>query len=436
MSKVNEETRTTCPRCKSGSIGPGEHECKVCAKKKPGMKNEMGTAGMGAGGFQLPIGAKARKEAIHRCIEMANDINEAHLVVFFQSAPEAMHERFYNALDMMEGAKAADIVREEVVRQTVRAKIAEVVRKKQGGGGYVLYAPNKGKKHNSKPVGSFPTKLAAKRAELARFPPKDAGKLRRLRKEVDKLMKDPKKRADVERKAMKAKGTDTGGAPKVKKPKAPKAESYSREMMEAAILSQIVIKEVKSRLTEGLFREERQGSQWDDFISKVSNKAIAGDAGYKRLQMNIEKATQASIGQATKIIQKILGGEARVRVSKEPGRTDGGQVYSPFNIEVDAASVGPIYLYVDKGLPAIEMSDEAKNSLSKVSPESAKAIRAALASAQDSLEKVSGVADAVAQRDTYLTKLEQKVDKMIAGLSPLQVSMMKQLLVKKYRGTK
>ena len=44
----------------------------------------------------------------------------------------------------------------------------------------MLYAPNKGKKHASRPAGAFPTKLAAKRADLARFPPKDPKKLEEL----------------------------------------------------------------------------------------------------------------------------------------------------------------------------------------------------------------------------------------------------------------
>jgi hypothetical protein len=401
-------------------------------EKKRTRKNEMGAGGVG--GFQLPLGAKARREAINRCIESANDISEAHLVVFFNQTDATKHNQFFEALDFMQDENAADMVREEVVRQTVRNKIAEVVRKKKGGGGYVLYSPNKGKKKQSHPVGQFPTKLAAKRAELARFPPKDAGKLRRLRKEVDKLMKDPKKRAEVERDALKASGTVTTSSI-TDKPKAKsKKEGYSREMMEAVILSKVINKQIKKNLTEGLFREERQGSEWDEFIGKISNKALQGDTGFRRLQAQIEKATQQSLGQATKVIQRALGGEAKVKASATPGKTDNGQTYSPFHIEVEAASVGPIYLYVDKGLPAIEMSDEAKNSMTKITPGAAKAIRAALAGAQDALEKVSGVADAVAQRDNYLSKLEAKVDKMIAGMSPIQISILKQLLVKKYRG--
>ena len=387
---------------------------------------EMGAGGVA--GFQLPLGAHKRKEEIKRCVESSGDLSEAHLVVFFGNSDSARQEQFFEALDFMQDDAAADMVREEVVRMTVRQKISEVVRKKQGGGGYVLYAPNKGKKHNSKPVGSFPTKLAAKRAELARFPPKDPGKLRRLRKEVDKLMKDPKKRAEAERKAAKAKGTETGSS-MAKKPVVKKHEGVSRDLVERALISNVILKDIN----EGLFREERAGSGWDEFIGKISSSVLKGDKGFQRFQAQMTKATEASLAQAAKIIQRSLGSEAKVKASKAPSTTDSGVLFMPFHVVVEAASVGPIYLYIDKGLPAIEMSDEAKNSLTKITPGSAKAIRAALAAAQDNLEKISAVSDITAQRDAYLEKMETMVDKMIANMSPLQVSMMKQLLVKKYR---
>lgn len=429
MSEIlSEETRELCPLCKSGSVAPGESTCVACAKKDPkSVQREM--SGGGVTGFQLPLGAKARREAINRCIEAANDISEAHMVVFFNGTQPEQHEQFFEALDFLQDDVAADMVREQVVREVVRAKIGEVVRKKAGGGGFTLYAPNKGKKHGAKPVGSFPTKLAAKRAELARFPPKDPGKLQRLRKEVDKLMKDPKKRAEAERKARQMKGTDKGKHHKAGKARGKHFETYSRDLVERAILSETVIRSIK----EGLFREEAPASQWDEFIGKVSQNVVKGDKGYQRIQKRMEMATEDAMAKALKIIQKQLGPEARVKAASKPGVTDGGQNYIPFHIGIEAASVGPIYLYVEKGRPAIEMSDEAKNGLVKVTPGAAKAIRAALAMSSDGLNEVDSVSSVVSQRDQYLGGLESKIDKMIAGMSPLQISMLKQLLVKKYR---
>jgi hypothetical protein len=436
MSKrMNEETRTLCPRCRADTVAPGHDVCDACAGKKPGerdekpgrIKNEMG--GGGVAGFQLPLGVSSRKEKIREALGESGDLNEAHALVFFRNAPPELHETFFEAIDLFQYDVAASLIREHVVRESVRRKIAEIVRKKAGGGGFVLYAPNKGKKHGAKAVGQFPTKLAAKRAELARFPPKDPRKLGRLRKEVEKLMKDPKKRAEAELKAMRQKGTDIGhhaaGHARGKK----FGESVSHDMVERALLSAAAVRS----LHEGLFREEAPPSQWDDFIGKVSDRVIKGDRGYQRIQKRLEMATSDAMARALKIIQRQLGGEARVKAAARPGTTENGQTYVPFTISIEAAEVGPMFLYVEKGRPAIEMSDEAKNSLTKVTPGAAKAIRAALATSGDSLNEVDSVSSVVGQRDQYLGRLEQQIDRMIAGMSPLQVSLLKQLLVKKYR---
>ncbi len=436
---MSEETREICPVCKAGSIGPGEEKCVACVKKaaalKAGTKNEVGAPGAGTStgnisGFQLPLGAGPRRKKIKEALAESGDLNEAHLVVFFQGAPAEQHELFFEALDFLQYDAAADMVREQVVREAVRRKIDEVVRKKAGGGGYVLYAPNKGKKHPSKPVGQFPTKLAAKRAELARFPPKDPKKLQRLRKEIERLMKDPKKRAEAEMRARKTKGTDIGHHHRAGQSRGKRFEGVSRDLMERAILSEIVARGLK----EGLFREDAPASQWDEFIGKVSDKVLRGDKRFQRIQKRMELATQGAMAKALRVIQKQLGSEAKVKAAEKPGTTKDGQTYVPFQISIEAAAVGPMYLYVERGRPAIEMSDEAKNSLTKVTPGAAKAIRAALATAADNLNEIGDVAAVTQDRDALLAATEKQADKFLAQASPLMISMLKQLLVKKYRG--
>lgn len=433
MSKVNEETRTTCPRCKSNSIGPDEKICTNCAKKPLG-KPSFGVREVSGGvaGFQMPLGAKERKDEMEKCMKSSEDIRESHMLSFLANADPHRLEEFYDFLDLGLMAEAADVVREDVTRLAIRQKISEVVRKKAGGGGFVLYAPNKGKKKASHPVATFPTKLAAKRAQLARYPPKDPKKLGRLRKEVARLMKDPKKRAEAERRAMKQKGTDMGApAPKAKKAK---KESFDRELIERAILAEAVITGVKRQMTEGLFKEEAPNSQWDEYLSRISTNVLNNDKGYKRIQNKLQQATEGALAQAMKLVQKSLGGQVKVR-AKGGTQFKDGVAHIPFSLALAAADVGPIYVYVDNGIPKIEFSDEAKNALVKVEPEMAKSIRGALASAEDNLGSVSGVQQATAERDQYLQRLEAQVDKMISNLTPLQISMMKNLLVKKYRST-
>jgi ribosomal protein S10 len=384
----------------------------------------------GVAGFQLPIGARERKSEMDECMRLSGDLKEAHMMSFLNAGMRM--DEFFVALDLGLMDTAANIVREEVARLAIRQKINEVVRKKAGGGGFVLYSPNKGKKKASHPVATFPTKLAAKRAQLARFPPKDPKKLGRLRKEIQRLMKDPKKRAEAERRAAKQRGTDTGyKAPKVKKPK---KESFDRELLERAILAEAVVVGVKRNLTEGLFKEEAPNSQWDEYLSQISTNVLNNDKGYKRIQNRLQQATEGALGQAMKMVQKALGGQVKVK-AKGGTQFKDGVAHIPFSLALAAAEVGPIYIYVENGVPRIEFSDEAKNALVKVEPEMAKSIRGALASAEDQLGKVSDVRNATGERDQYLQRIESQVDKMIAGLSPLQVSMLKKLLVKKYRST-
>ena len=67
----------------------------------------------------------------------------------------------------MDGWRKCELIASRAVSASHQshARISEIVRKKAGGGGYNLYSPNKGKKKNPKPVGEFPTRIAAKRAE-------------------------------------------------------------------------------------------------------------------------------------------------------------------------------------------------------------------------------------------------------------------------------
>jgi len=423
------------------------------------------------------------------------------------------------------------------VRELVKHKIKEVVRKKKGGGGYTLYAPNKGKKGNSKPVGTFPTKLGAKRAELARFPPKDPAKLARLRKSIDRMTKDPKKAAEKEKQSAREQGTDSKkesvlrenpfttaqkvpvtasaqkpaaqAVPRVANEKSKKladfkmalananketnpvlktskkretiekfmlddefkkdcgpeflkylggilanltkasdtrvgmgntsqvqsrnkAESVERrkEFFERKIISTII----KKSMTESLFREEKTESDWDDYISKLSKGALAGDSKFQNLQKNISRKTENMLTDALSSIKKAVGKDASIKDYGIKHDRDSGQTYLAFGVEFDEGSAEPIYIHVEGGVPKIEVSQNAKVGLTKVEPSLAKMFRAELVTVQERvLDNMDELSRAIQSRDKYLEKLETNVDSFVAGLSSLEVSILKQLLVKKYR---
>lgn len=318
------------------------------------------------------------------------------------------------------------------VRELIRKKVREVVRKKAGGGGFSLYAPNKGKKGKAKAVGTFPTKLGAKRAELSRFPPKDPGKLKRLRKEVDKLQKNPKKAAEKEKAAAKQKGTDKGPKATFKKEATQVSEAVVRRMdfMHRRLLAHAIARSLR----ESLFREEHVESEWDEYIGKLSKQALAGDSKFQNLQRNITRKTDGILDDAFDSIRKAVGKSAKLKNFGIKHDNQSGKTYLAFGAEFEDVTVGPIAIHVEGGVPKIELSQDAKVALTQADPDAAKLFRAELMTVQERvLDNMDDLQRVVQSRDKYLAKLESEVDSYVAGLTPLQVSLLKQLLVRKYR---
>lgn len=477
-------------------------------------KNESGSGAGAVAGFQIPMGLKAKKEGIDEVLRQNPDIGEGVALAYLGSLKEDEANQVGNMIDMGDHKGIADRMRMHAVRELVRKKVREVVRKKEGGGGYVLYAPNKGKKGKPKAVGTFPTKLGAKRAELARNPPKDPQVLGRLRKYVKRLTKKPN---DDKAKAKKEGVIREAGSPfapqSTSTPIAPtsgpqpgqgsaqqqvqqdprkffqqlqampktgpdrgkfvqqhladptfvgnvqkmpngsnalaqlnkfvngsqnagfqagqtktRAESVMREHMERTILSKIVTKSI----VEAMFREEANESEWDDYISKLSRQALAGDTKFQNLQKNITRKTEGVLDDAFSAVRKALGKSAGVK-NHGTHQEEGGS-YLMFSAEVGGEQVGPIAIAIEGGKPKIHLSPEAKQALLQVDPNEAKMFRAELISVQEAiLDEIDDLSKATQARDKYLEKLEGNVDAYVSGLSPLEISVLKNLLTKKYR---
>lgn len=382
--------------------------------------NETSAAGSLIG-FQVP---PENRRKIDACMEAFN-LAENDRNMFFFRVDEQTIDSIVKSLDagnMTEaGEKICEKIEENVIRAVIVERLKEVVRKKKGGGGYVLYSPNRGKKHPPKPVGDFPTKLQAKRAELQRFPPKDMAKLKRLRHEVDRLQKDPDKAKEKEKK-----WANPGMAKKIDADN--KKKDTKKEGLREAVYRMI---------NEALFNEEEtQTSRWDERMSKLSKAAVEADKKLQGLQKNIEKKGQATIQNAFASITKAL--KPRKMSAKSSGvKKDSAQqkTFLQFMVDVDGVEVGPFYVFIDSGKPKVEISSEAKTKLMKIEPEKAKLLRAELITVQEGmLDSMDDVQDAISKRDSYLDKLESKVDDFVANLNALEISVLKNLLVQKYRG--
>lgn len=307
----------------------------------------------------------------------------------------------------------------EAFRLLVNKRLQEIVRKKEGGGGYNLYSPNKGKKKKSKPVGEFPTRLAAKRAELARFPPKDPEQLKRARKRLDKLAKDPKKKQDAERKELSAKKPRRSG----------KAAGERKARKEA------IIRQLTTELKERLFREEElPGSPWDERISGLHPDALAQDKKLHKYLQGIDSASTGALGDSQRALMKALKGLAKVHPGDVMRDEERGKMFMPVNLDCDGAEVGPIHLYVDGGHIRIEISPEAREAIAGLDPIMARDLRGGLMSFQeDHLPKIDRAKKAWDERDSYLDKLHQRLEKSIGGLSGVEHHLAKSMLQRRKR---
>lgn len=304
-------------------------------------------------------------------------------------------------------------------RHLVNTRLQEIVRKKEGGGGYNLYSPNKGKKKNPKPVGEFPTRMAAKRAELARFPPKDPEQLKRARMRLDKLAKDPKKQQAAARKEMGVKGAKRSG----------KSAGARKTRKEA------IIQRMTQDLKERLFREEEvMGSPWDERISSLHPDAVTSDKRLQRFIKGIESASAGALGDSHKTLAKVLRGIARINPGDVTRDEERGKMFMPINLDIDGQEIGPVHLYVDGGNVCIEISQEAREMIGGLDPSVAKNLRGGLMSFQeDHLPKMDKARKAWTDRDTYLDKLHQRLEKQVGGLSAVELHLAKQMMNKRRR---
>lgn len=288
----------------------------------------------------------------------------------------------------------------------VNQRIQEIVRKKEGGGGYNLYSPNKGKKKNPKPVGEFPTRMAAKRAELARFPPKDPEQLKRARARLDKLAKDPKKQQAAARKEMGAKGAKRSG----------KAAGERKAKKES------IISKMSSTIAERLFHEDEvPGSPWDERLSGMDVDSLSSDKKLHKLMKKIELASSGALGDGHKSLSRVLRGLAKIGPGETMRDPERGKMYMPLSMDVGGQEIGPIHLYVDGGNVCIEISQEAREMIGGLEPGLAKELRGGLMSFQeDHLPKIDKARGPWSERDSHLDNLHAELEKTVGKMSGVQ----------------
>jgi hypothetical protein len=359
-------------------------------------------------GFSVPEELKQRKEHIDNMHLNHKDINPLITLKFFSDIKDDDEQKKF-IITSLDGGKyddVADRVREYALKEVIDGKIREVVRKKKGGGGYVLYAPNaqRGKKTSKgvsrgqpKAVGTFPTKLGAKKAEYARFRPKDPKKAENMRKSIEK-MQGRSSNESVEN------------------------CEFIRPLIEAVVM-------------EAMFRGDKTKSDWSDFVDGVPEAMLFKDKSMQRLQKNIDKKSNDALNDALAAISKAVRKTAKIKQHAIKYDEANKRQQMVFNVEINGQKVGPISIYIENGTPNIELTAQAREELSRIDSDKGKLFRAELISVKENtLDNIDDVTKAIEARDKILDKLHAKVEAIISELSDLEKLMFKRLISSKYRG--
>lgn len=380
---------------------------------------EMTAAGSGAtiGPIQ-PLGQNDHvvnpwedTDKVKEMLERNPDLKPLHVVVFAREADFFTREDFNHAAMVEDYGDMANMVREAVARVAVRSRMNEVVRKNKDGK-YVLYAPNTGKKHSPKPVAIFSTKLAAKRAELAKFPPKDPKKLERLKKQIEKLLKDPKARAK----------------------EITMREKVDRDLFETALLSMILEKDATRVLLREDFDFEEptpSGDEYTKFVKRFSKRALANDPEYQDEQGNYKAAATKALSKKAVTISQELG--LPLQPLGEPKKHRDGKIYMPCVLKADC-EVKPIFLYADGDKVKVRLGKDAKAALTQCQPEVADKIRSRLGNLNEEEAPADpDLAPAYGKMVDSVKRIRQFLDEFLTKLSPRAMTMLKDLLAKKFR---
>src|SRR5439155_33541 len=90
----------------------------------------------------------------------------------------------------------------------------------------------------------------------------------------------------------------------------------SLDLLHRKMLARVIKESLRSRLRldEGLFQEEQKnGSEWDEYIKHLSKSSLTSDKKFNTLQRNIDKKTQAALETAFNVIRKAVGGDVKLK---------------------------------------------------------------------------------------------------------------------------
>lgn len=319
---------------------------------------------------------------------------------------------------------------ERAVREVLMSRIREIVRKKKGGAGYVLYAPNRGKKGKPKKAGEFPTRAQAKAAELARFPPRDPDRLEKARKYVKGLRRG-KRREAIERltdrlveAAEDAMYKDAEESPE---DQAPPAEPVEPDAPVDDVDEPAPTAGERAPVEPA---PAEDASRWDQLLSSLSHDALQKDSRLRSLRNRIESQSVRALDRSI----RALVSKSDLRVEKLSSASDRlGRPFVSFRVHTEDSAVGPLYAVVAGDQLQVAVGPEVKANATKISPEDGQELKRMIDSLSEDFDG-SKIRDAIDARDVYLEGIETRLDETLADMDALEMTVLKRLIADKYMG--
>lgn len=237
-----------------------------------------------------------------------------------------------------------------------------------------------------------------------------------------------------------------------KKPEREK-EFRARQKQKQAAMKTAQKKRAKPAKKEGVVRENSAISyvfensplsedlmQWESLFSNLGRETVRSDPMMREILRNIAETEVRTLGKAMGTIKKVLEATNAFIVDyKDPERDPvSGGVQMNFEVGLKENNhVLEFGIKLENGKPLVMFPEYSRKALNTMANKESKLLRAELMHMQETVfDYMEDVVKGVVERNNYLKSVQEKVSAALGEMNMLEVSMLKNVLKKNYRGIK
>lgn len=299
-------------------------------------------------------------------------------------------------------------------------------------------------------------------AQIGAYADREAAWERQRRLRKSKAVQKKAKKAEAERQiraltptlakgAEKAPGPRKAGKPKPERQKPKEKPRIAKKPMRVSASKKYKaenkIEFIKSIIKENMISYVFENTPvsdeslvWEKFVSTLSKETVMSDPKFKKILQGMAKSEAGLLGKAVDVVKNILGSAGSFDVEKKNVDQDPktGDVKLNFVVKLKESNVKLMFsVKIENGRPLLVFPDQSRQALAELGTDESKLLRAELMHAQETaLDLMDDVVVVAKKRDVYLKNLENKLDKLLNSVNPLELAMLKYLLKNKYKGIK